>query len=79
MATGQKPEVKKLPLPVLDSKLQAELLGYLEKNFRTPEDYVLSKFKDHEIVFIGEYHRIRHDVLLIQHLIPLLYKSGQHL
>jgi hypothetical protein len=75
-ATAQKPEAKKLPLPVLDSKLQAELLGYLEKNFRTPEDYVLSKFKDHEIVFIGEYHRIQHDVLLIQHLIPLLYKAG---
>jgi hypothetical protein len=75
-STAQKPEVKKLPLPVLDSKLQGELLGYLEKNFKTPEEYVLSKFKDHQIVFIGEYHRIQHDVQLIQHLIPLLYKAG---
>jgi len=75
-ATAQKPEVKKLPLPVLDSKLQGELQGYLEKNFRTPEDYVLSKLKDHQIVFIGEYHRIQHDVQLIRHLIPLLYKAG---
>lgn len=75
-STAQKPEAKKLPLPVLDPRLQSELSGYLEKNFKTPEEYVLSKFKDHEIVFIGEYHRIQHDVLLIQHLIPLLYKAG---
>jgi len=77
-AAAQKPEVKKLPLPVLDSKLQGALLGYLEKNFKTPEEYILSKFKDHAIVFIGEYHRIQHDVQLIQHLIPLLYKAGIH-
>jgi hypothetical protein len=75
-SAAQKSEVKKLPLPVLNPKLQSDLRGYLEKNFKTPEEYVLSKFKDHQIVFIGEYHRIQHDVRLIQHLIPLLYKAG---
>jgi hypothetical protein len=50
--------------------------GFLEKNFKTPEDYVLSKFKDHQIVFIGEYHRIQHDSGLIRKLIPLLHKAG---
>jgi len=68
--------VKKLPLPSLDPKLRAELRGYLEKNHKTPEDYVLSKFKDHQIVFIGEYHRIQHDSGLIRKLVPLLHKAG---
>ena len=75
-AVGQEPETKKLPLPVLDPKFQAELFGYLEKNFMSPENYILSKFKDHQIVFVGEYHRILHDVRLIHKLIPLLYQGG---
>ncbi len=66
----------KVPLPVLDARLQGELEAYLRKSFLSPEDYILSKFRDHEIVFVGEFHRIQHDPLLIQHLIPLLYKAG---
>ncbi|RKY87702.1 hypothetical protein DRQ09_04030, partial [candidate division KSB1 bacterium] len=30
----------------------------------------------YNIVFIGEYHRIKHDVELIQNLIPRLYRAG---
>ncbi|MFB0519372.1 MAG: hypothetical protein ACETWC_08850 [Acidobacteriota bacterium] len=36
----------------------------------------MEKFSDHDIVFIGEYHRIKHDVELIQNLIPRLYEIG---
>jgi hypothetical protein len=52
-----------------------DLTSYLHDHWQTPEDYVISKFKDHDYVFIGEYHRIRHDVELISELIPLLYKN----
>ncbi len=69
-------EVKKLPLPVLNEKLKHELLGYLRQNHKSPEDYVLAKLKDHQIVFLGEYHRIKHDVELVQRLIPRLYDAG---
>lgn len=75
-ASGQNSDEAKLPLPVLDQKLKSDLLSHLRQNFKSPEDYVLSKFKDNEIVFIGEYHRIRHDARLIQRLIPRLYKAG---
>lgn len=47
------------------------LVTYLKTDWLSPEDYVISKFKDHDYVFIGEYHRIRHDVMLISNLIPL--------
>lgn len=53
-----------------------ELHQYLESNWQTPEEYVISKFKDHDYVFIGEYHRIKHDVELILNLIPQLYENG---
>jgi hypothetical protein len=66
----------KLPLPVLDEALRAELTDYLLIHHQTPEQYVISKFKDHDIVILGEQHRARHDPLLVQTLLPLLYKAG---
>jgi hypothetical protein len=53
-----------------------ELREYLETNWKTPEEYVISKFTNHDYIFIGEYHRIKHDVDLILKLIPLLHKNG---
>ncbi|HAF16328.1 MAG TPA: hypothetical protein DHU55_04350 [Blastocatellia bacterium] len=53
-----------------------KLVAYLKSHWKSPEDYVVSKFSDHDIVFIGEYHRIKHDVELIHSLIPRLYKAG---
>ncbi|MEY1640140.1 hypothetical protein [Tenuifilum osseticum] len=52
-----------------------KLRKYLDSNWKTPEEYVISKFNDHDYVFIGEYHRIKHDVDLILNLIPLLYEN----
>ncbi len=55
---------------------EAELVAYLKAHWLSPEEYVVSKFKDHDIVFLGEWHRIKHDPELVQALIPLLYKAG---
>ncbi|MCF6295323.1 MAG: hypothetical protein L3J25_06505, partial [Flavobacteriaceae bacterium] len=52
------------------------LTNYLKSNWKSPTDYVIDKFDTHNYVFIGEYHRIKHDVDLILRLIPELYKNG---
>ena len=52
------------------------LRQYLAANYQTPEDYLVSCFADHDIVFVGEYHRIRHDAKLIQNMVPRLYHVG---
>ncbi|MDQ5844896.1 MAG: ChaN family lipoprotein [Acidobacteriota bacterium] len=52
-----------------------KLAAYLKSHRKSPENYVISKFSNHDIVFIGEYHRIKHDVELIHKLIPRLYKA----
>lgn len=62
----------KSPGPSADNK---RLVAYLKSHWKSPEDYVVSKFSDHDIVFVGEYHRIRHDVELIHNLIPRLYQA----
>jgi uncharacterized iron-regulated protein len=69
-------DTEKQPLPELAPELQAELTDYLNQHWMSPEDYVVSKFADHDIVFLGEYHRIKHDVQLVQNLIPCLYAAG---
>lgn len=66
----------KTPLPDVDPEVKAKLIKYIENNYLTPEDYIINKFRDHDIIFIGEWHRIKHDVQLIQNLIPRLYDAG---
>jgi len=56
--------------------LKNELLAYLKTNGMPPEDYVVSKFSDHDIVFLGEHHFVKHDVEFVQSLIPVLYRNG---
>lgn len=51
------------------------LINYLKANWVSPEDYVISKFENHDYVFIGEYHRVKHEVELITNLIPLLFEN----
>ncbi|MCG8574727.1 MAG: ChaN family lipoprotein [Flavobacteriales bacterium] len=49
------------------------LIQYLEENWQSPSDYVTSKFEAHDYVFVGEYHRVQHDVQLILDVIPKLH------
>ena len=68
--------VEKIQLPNLDPTINIKLTQYLEKNYCNPQDYIIKKFQDHDIIFLGEYHRIKHDVELVQKIIPQLYKCG---
>jgi uncharacterized iron-regulated protein len=51
-----------------------KLLRYWEDNHLAPQEYVIEKFKDYNWVFLGEFHRIKHDVDLVAALIPLLHE-----
>jgi len=64
------------PLPEVPAEQKAELVAYLKAHEMAPEDYVIEKFKTYDFVFLGEYHRIKHDVELVHSLIPRLYKAG---
>ena len=49
---------------------------YLREHYLSPEDFLVECFKNHDIVFVGEHHYIKHDVELIQNVIPKLYQAG---
>ncbi len=64
--------------PALDPALGPELKSYIETHRQTPADYVVSKFEDRDVVILGEFHRIKENVELIQELIPRCYGRGIH-
>ena len=49
---------------------------YLDQHWQSPEKYIVGKFQRYDVVLLGEFHRIKHDVALVQTLIPLLYQAG---
>jgi hypothetical protein len=53
---------------------EAALLRYWENHPSSPLDYVVDKFSTHDWVFLGEYHRVKHDVDLVAALIPALHE-----
>jgi len=59
----------------LSERVRAELMQVWNDDYRTPQDYVVDKFRDNNWVFLGEYHRIRHDVELVSSLIPRLHET----
>jgi len=62
--------------PSIDPALQSKLAAWLEVEGKTPEDYVVGLFSDHDVVFLGEQHRVKHDVLFVQSLMEPLYEAG---
>lgn len=52
-----------------------ELAGYVRSHYMTPKEYVLSKFRRYDIVFLGEEHYIKQNLEFVHDLIPALYEA----
>jgi hypothetical protein len=56
---------------------RAALAAYLDAHYQAPADYVTAKFKDRDLVFLGEAaHGVRQNLLFLHKLIPQLYRAG---
>ena len=58
-----------------DQPLQQSLIPHLTTHFKTPEDYILHKFKSHDLVIVGEMHHVKQNLDLLHRLIPKLYSD----
>jgi hypothetical protein len=55
----------------------SEFTSYLQARHVSGEDYIISLFKTHDVVFLGEgCHHCKPHELFLQRLIPHLYKAG---
>ena len=62
--------------PIVLSDAQQRAVAYLNSHYQSPQDYVAARFKDHDIVFLGEGHLRKQELSFLQDLIPRLYKEG---
>ena len=70
-------------LAKLDSQqsksLADRLSQHLNENSDDPNKYIISKFKDYDIVLLGEIHEIKEHCQLVSDLIEPLYKANVHI
>lgn len=66
------PFVASFRAQVIDSTLNA----YIRAKALKPAAYVVEKFQTHDVVFLGETHAIRENLLFVQSILPTLYKNG---
>lgn len=52
------------------------LAAWLDQARQDPDELVLASFAQHDVVFLGEHHWFRQDLLFLQGLLPRLYESG---
>jgi hypothetical protein len=45
----------------------------------TPEAYVVAQFRTHDVVLLGEHHKLRKDPQLVQRLVPMVHRNGVRL
>jgi hypothetical protein len=54
----------------------AGLLAFAEADWQSPGAYIAGLFDHHDVVFLGEFYKIREQVQLVSTLIPELYAKG---
>jgi len=67
------------PIDVSDLRVSdyPPYLAHLKQRAKTPVQYVLDKFKDHDVVILGEMHGVRENCELFEDLInPLYHQAG---
>ena len=64
------------PAREIDPLVLEGLKTYIERHHLPPEMYLVGKFADHDVIFLGEMHRNKHDVEFVSSLIPYLHSHG---
>lgn len=63
-------------LTPLSPEKSDELRAYLLSHWQSPEAYIAGIFQSRDVVLLAEDHGIRHNLTLVQGLIPHLYEAG---
>ena len=52
------------------------IAAYIEANHKAPEAYIIDKFKERDVIFLGESHYVAHNLEFLQGLLPVLHRAG---
>lgn len=64
------------PLRPLDDETRAVCQVWLRQSGVAPEDYVVAKFAEHDLILLGETHEVRENCEFVAALVPFLHRSG---
>jgi len=73
---GRKQPAERLFPSYVKGEVLEPLKADLEARAQKPEEYVAGLFDRHDIVFLGEFPKIRQQVEFVSRLIPVLYRHG---
>ena len=80
--SGEPPEARDAPKPAavevgdIEESDYSVFLEYLTRNAKPPAEYVIAKYKDHDVVIIGETHMVKENCELVSGLIEPLYREA---
>ena len=57
-------------------EVNPEMIDFIKKEALSPGDYIVKTFERYDVVFLGEQHVIKENLLFVQQLIPQLYENG---
>jgi hypothetical protein len=63
-------------LPAQDKGALAAMAAWASSAWRSPTDAVVRSFDAHDVVFLGEYNRIREHAAFVKGLLPALHAAG---
>ena len=70
----RKRKTSDVPPPYVRSDTVEALSEYITANFESPAEYLANKFRDHSIVFVGEFGYVKQQVDVIRQALPELYE-----
>ena len=62
--------------PPVDQTRETSLVQWALAHYQSPQDYVVSTFASHDIVFLADFYKIKQNPELVSSLIPRLYAAG---
>lgn len=62
--------------PAFSQEITPGMVEYIRRQTKDPKDYLAEKFMTYDVIFLGEHHLIRQNLLFVQEVIPSLYKAG---
>jgi len=71
-----KNQQNKIAMPKVADETATTFAEAIKQNFQKPEDFIIGAFKTHDIIFLGEYWRVKQNLKFVQDMIPLLYANG---
>jgi hypothetical protein len=65
-----------IPISMFSQQPNIEAVDWIRNNAMSPDKYIIEKFRNHDIVLLGETHIVKENLLFVQDLIPKLYQNG---